>query len=180
MFFSKLINTFRYYNKRIEIDSTADVSFKCRIEFSDNDFIKIGSKSIIKDFVKIETHYGFVIIGANCSVNSFCYLHGGKHPDSKDGGIVIGDNVRIGAHTSIVAINHKTDRIDIPIRSQGWISKQIVIGDDVWIGANVTILLGVKVGKGAVIAAGSVVIKDVHDYAVIAGNPARTVRVRKA
>ena len=67
------------------------------------------------------------------------------------------------------------------IVEQEWDSEKagIIVGDDVWIGANATILPGVKIGKGAVIGAGSVVTKDVKEYAIVAGVPAKHVRYRK-
>jgi hypothetical protein len=91
----------------------------------------------------------------------------------------MGDGVRIGAHTSILGFNHSmaTDR---PIHQQGTWSKGITLGDDVWIGSNATILDGVTVGDHVIIGAGSVVTKDVPDWAVVAGNPARVLRDRRA
>ena len=56
----------------------------------------------------------------------------------------------------------------------------IIIEEDVWIGSNVVVLSGIKIGRGAVIGAGSVVTKDVKPYSVIAGNPARIVKMRFA
>ena len=55
---------------------------------------------------------------------------------------------------------------------------EIIVGDDVWIGENSTVLSGVKIGQGAVIAAGSVVTKDVPPYAIVGGVPAKTIRYR--
>ena len=57
--------------------------------------------------------------------------------------------------------------------------KPIIIGDDVWIGTCSIVLPGVKIGKGSVVGAGSVVTKDVPDYCVVAGNPARIIKQRK-
>ena len=57
--------------------------------------------------------------------------------------------------------------------------KPIVIGDDVWIGGHVIVLPGVHIGTGAIVGAGAVVTKDVPDYAVVGGNPARIIKSRK-
>jgi hypothetical protein len=91
----------------------------------------------------------------------------------------MGDGVRIGAHSSILGFNHRMST-DLPIHRQGTWSKGITLGDDVWIGSNATILDGVTVGDHVVIGASAVVTKDVPDWAVVAGNPARVIRDRRA
>jgi acetyltransferase-like isoleucine patch superfamily enzyme len=113
---------------------------------------------------------GDLTIGADCSINPYAVVRGE---------IRMGDGVRIGAHTSILGFNHSmsTDR---PIHEQGTWSKGITLGDDVWIGSNATILDGVTVGDHVVVGAGAVVTKDVPDWAVVAGNPARIIRDRRA
>ena len=96
------------------------------------------------------------------------------------GDINIGKDVMMGTNCIIYTVNHKFDDTDIPMRQQGnQPKKPVVIGDDVWIGGRVTILPGVHIGKGAVIGAGSVVTKDVPEFAVVGGNPARIIKYRK-
>ena len=79
----------------------------------------------------------------------------------------------------MIPSNHNYARTDIPIYRQGETSKGIVIEDDVWIGARVTILDGVRVGGGSIIAAGAVVSKDVEPFSVVGGVPARVLKSRK-
>ena len=76
--------------------------------------------------------------------------------------------------------SHNHNRIDIPMIQQGFEDDhEIIIGDDVWIGTNVTILSGVyKIGNHSIIAAGAVVTKDVPDYAIVGGVPAKIIRMR--
>ena len=84
----------------------------------------------------------------------------------------------ISPRVSIYAENHLFDRTDIPMKEQG-VKKQFVkIEDDCWIAANSIILAGVTVGKGSVVAAGSVVSSDVPPYSVVAGVPARIIKQR--
>ena len=97
-----------------------------------------------------------------------------------NGKAVIGKNVMMGPDVCMYARNHAFDRTDIPMNQQGFTpEKPIVIEDDVWIGARVIILPGVHIGTGAVVGAGAVVTKDVPDYAVVGGNPARILKMRK-
>jgi maltose O-acetyltransferase len=110
-------------------------------------------------------------IGDNSGLGIDCYITHAK----------IGKNVMMGPGVLYIKSNHRFDRLDIPMMGQGHThEKKLTIGDDVWIGARVIFLPGISVGNGAVIAAGSVVTKDVPDFAVVAGNPARLVRDRKA
>ena len=92
--------------------------------------------------------------------------------------VEIGSNVIMGPDVKIYCRNHNYDRTDIPIQLQGKTTKPTIIGNDVWIGANVLITAGVKVGDHAIIAGGAVVTKDVPDYAIVGGNPAKVIRMR--
>lgn len=91
----------------------------------------------------------------------------------------IGNDVMMGPECFIYTSNHRFDNLAIPMIQQG-MSKivPVVIKDDVWIGARVTILPGVKVGKGSIIAAGSVITKDVPEYAIVGGTPGRVLKLR--
>lgn len=95
--------------------------------------------------------------------------------------VYIGNNVMMGPYCMMFTTNHRFDRIDLPMCQQGFTApKPIKIEDDVWIGARVTILPGVRIGKGSVIGAGSVVTKNVEAYSVVAGNPAVLIKKRKS
>lgn len=95
------------------------------------------------------------------------------------GTCTIGSHVMMGEDCTVITRNHCHDRTDIPMMEQGFEEEQpVYIGNDVWIGDRVTILAGVHVGNGAVIAAGAVVTKDVPPYAVVGGVPARVLRFR--
>ena len=79
---------------------------------------------------------------------------------------------------SLFAENHNLESIDFPMKDQGVTTAPIIIEDDCWIAANSIILAGVRIGKGSVIAAGSVVTKDVKQYSVMVGNPAKKLKSR--
>lgn len=97
------------------------------------------------------------------------------------GEVSIGKNVMMGPEVVFLTTSHNYSRIDIPMINQG-ISKEmpITINDDVWIGTRCTFLPGVTIGRGVIVGAASVVTKSFPDYVVIAGNPARVVRDRRA
>ena len=93
--------------------------------------------------------------------------------------VTIGENVMIGQELLVYTHNHSMARTDIPMREQGMTEdKPVFIGNDVWIGSRVTILPGVHIGNGAVIGAGAVVTKDVPEYEIWGGNPARKLKSR--
>lgn len=94
------------------------------------------------------------------------------------GGVEIGDRTLIGYRAQILSANHRIPNGRTAIFSAGHDFGRVVIGKDVWIGANVIVLPGVTIGEGAVVAAGSVVTKDVDRFTIVAGTPARPVRSR--
>jgi acetyltransferase-like isoleucine patch superfamily enzyme len=154
----------------VRIAEDARVAPGARLDGSDGS-VWVGRRSVIHPGALVLAYGGFVRLGDDCTVNPYAILYG-------HGGLTIGDGVRIAAHTVIVPANHVVEARDIPIRRQGLTRKGIRIGDDVWIGAHVTVLDGVTVGRGAVLAAGSVVTRDVQSYSVVAGVPARFIKER--
>ncbi len=96
--------------------------------------------------------------------------------------IRIGSKVMFGPYVSIIAGNHNTSEVETAMfdvkKKKIGDDVEINIEDDVWIGAHAVILNGVTVGRGAIVAAGAVVTKNVPAYAVVAGSPARVVKFR--
>lgn len=136
----------------------------------------LGSK-IIEDIgknVNIEKGAKFtsrVKVGDNSGLGINCNLVGD---------ILIGKDVMMGPEVSIYTTNHAHDKINIPMNLQGYTeSKPVIVEDDVWIGTRVIILGGVKIGKGSIIGAGSVVTKSIPPYSIVAGNPAKIIKSRK-
>ncbi len=108
-------------------------------------------------------------IGNNSGLGFNCRVYGP---------LKIGNDVMMGPDVMIFTQNHKTERLDIPMRLQTAPKEPVYIGDDVWIGARVIILPGRKIGEGVIIGAGAVVTKDGPDYAVVGGNPAKVIKFR--
>jgi acetyltransferase-like isoleucine patch superfamily enzyme len=128
--------------------------------------IEVDKCAEIQDFVIIRTWENPVVIGAYSQINPFTVIYGGS-------GVCIGANVMIAPHCTIASGNHNFAQTERPMRFAGSTSRgPIVIGDDVWIGANCSILDGVTIGRGAVVAANSVVNSNVDEYAIVGGTPA--------
>lgn len=113
-----------------------------------------------------------ITIGNNCFLGEYNVIRG-------QGGVHIGNEVYTGPMVQMVAVNHVYQDANRPIREQGITAQGIVIEDDVWIGANATIVDGVRVGKGSIIGAGSVVTRDIPPYSIAVGSPAKPVKDRR-
>lgn len=101
--------------------------------------------------------------------------------DTKVGGqcgVSIGNHVLIGYNVNIVSENHAYQNPLLPIKKQGYYGGPIIIYDDVWIGANAVILPNVILGRGCIIGANAVVTKNVPEYAIVGGIPAKLLRYR--
>jgi acetyltransferase-like isoleucine patch superfamily enzyme len=94
--------------------------------------------------------------------------------------VTIGADTLIGEYCSIRDANHDFSDVNRPISSQPMLSKRIVIGPDVWVGRGCAILAGVQIGAGAVIAANSVVTRDIPEKVIALGAPAKPVRSRNS
>lgn len=113
---------------------------------------------------------GSFVIGDNCWIGPQAFL------DARD--LVFGDHVGWGPGAKILGSAHSAIPVDVPIIKTDLEIRPVRIGDWADIGTNATILPGVTVGKGAIIGAGAVVIEDVPDFAIVAGVPARVLRIR--
>jgi acetyltransferase-like isoleucine patch superfamily enzyme len=110
-------------------------------------------------------------VGRGTAINEFVFINA-------FGGVSIGDNVGIGNGAKLFSAEHHFEKKEMPFLRQPIEPKAIVVGDDVYIGMNALVLGGVTIGKGAVIGAGSVVSKDVPEFAIVWGFPARVIGQR--
>lgn len=146
---------------------------KIRIFICQHIFLKCGKVSTINRNIYFGNGKDVIIgdysgIGANCSI-----------PND----INIGKYVMMGPDLYCITYGHEVSDTSTPMCFQGHVEKpidsNIVIEDDVWIGAKVIISKSRHIGKGAILAAGAVVVKDVPEYAIVGGNPAKVIRMRK-
>ena len=131
----------------------------------------------------VGSHKGEIFIGGETYLTSNTHL--GLKPSFNGMRVVGGGNVFIGNYfhsgieCMIITENHNYNGEQIPYDNT-YIKKDVVIGDCVWLGNRVIVMGGVHIGEGAIIAAGSVVTKDVPSLAIVGGNPAKIIKYRDA
>ena len=116
---------------------------------------------------------GVIEIGDRVHFNANVYLNaciGGR--------IVLGNDVLVAPNVVMRSSDHVTRSLDKPIAEQGHTGAEIFVEDDVWLGSNVTVVGGVRIGRGAVVAAGAVVTRDVDPYTIVGGVPAQFIKKR--
>ncbi len=128
---------------------------------------ELGVDSTIEDFSAINNGVGPVIIGDRTKIGL---------SNTIIGPVTVGNDVRLAQNITLSGLNHNYEDISLPIHEQGVSTAPIVIEDDSWIGANVVVVAGVTVGKHSIVAAGSIVTKDIPSFSVAVGNPARIVK----
>ena len=127
----------------------------------------LGNYSTIEDFTTINNGVGDVIIGDRTRIGL---------GNTLIGPIKIGNDVMLAQNIVMSGLNHGYEDITKSIHEQPVTTAQITIEDEVWIAANSVVVAGVTIGKHAVVAAGSVVTKDVPPYSIVAGNPAKIIK----
>lgn len=120
--------------------------------------------------------YKYIDIGQNVFIGKKAWFSSGENAR-----LQIGSDVMFGPGVTVLCGDHQINEIGVRIafaKQQSSCKGEVVISDDVWVGANTTILKGVTIGTGAVIAAGSLVNKNVLPYSVYGGVPAKFIRFR--
>ena len=127
----------------------------------------LGRRSVVESYCCINNAVGDVVIGDYTRIGIHCTVIGP---------VSIGSHVNLAQGIVVTALNHNFEDATKRIDQQGVSTKPVVIGDDVWIGANAVILPGVTIGRHVVVAAGAVVTKDVPEYSIVAGVPAKVIK----
>ncbi len=131
-----------------------------------NDFV-LGKDSTIEDFATVNNGAGPVYIGERSRIGLSCTVIGP---------VTIGNDIMLAQNIVLSGLNHSYEDLTKPISHQKQTTSMIKVEDEVWIGANAVIVAGVTVGKHSVIAAGSIVTKDVPPFSIVAGNPAKVLK----
>ena len=134
--------------------------------------IKIGSGVFVGRNTILYCKDGDIEIGDNTTISFNCDVFSANF-------VKIGSNVQIAAYTFLNGGTHNFDDVDVPVILQERSGMGIDVGENAWIGADAKVLDGVTVGRDAIIAAGAVVTKDVPEFAIVGGMPAKLIRSRK-
>lgn len=137
------------------------------LNISPINLFSLGDNSIIEYFSILDNAVGIINIGNNTRVGL---------NNTIIGPVQIGSNTILAQNIVLSGLNHNYQDIHVPVKQQGVNTAPIIIGNDCWIGANSIITSGVHVGKHVIVAGGSVVTKDIPDYCVVAGNPAKIIK----
>lgn len=162
---------------RVEIGRFASIGDGAILSGLGDDGLRIGSRTNVGAYSRLVVGTDvarpgrYIDIGEGCGIGEYSSVGG-------SGGVSIGKNTIIGQYFSAHPENHNFDDLSRPIREQGTTRRSIAIGEDCWLGARVTVLGGVTIGRGSVVAAGAVVTRDVPPLSIVAGIPARIVGSR--
>lgn len=155
------------YGKGISFNVINSIKGRLRIDIFYGGRILIGKFLMSRGPLYLKCmESGKLQIGNNCFFNHNCSVTCNEN-------IIIGDNCMFANNVVIIDHDHK---IEDGVINDSLVSKPVIIGDNVWCGANVTILKGVSIGNGAIIAAGAVVTKDVLPYTIVGGIPAKFIK----
>lgn len=186
----------RVFFRRLFKTAGADLIFGRGLSIRHPGRISLGNKVAVDDHALLDAsgqEAKEIVLGDEVIIARNCMIQ------AKIGSVTIGSRTEVGANTIISSISrieigkygligpycliggghYNTEKTGIPMMNLGWTSRgPVEVGDDVWMGAGVTVLDGVRIGTGCVIGAGAVVTKDVPDYAIAMGMPAKIVRYR--
>lgn len=158
-----------YFHPDIKLGKNVRIWKNVSLQILYGGTIEIGDDTEIMNDCKIWTYGGDIRIGKRCSINPSTIIYG----QSKT---IIGNDVLIAGHTMIIPSNHNFEDKSQLIRKQGVTEIGIHIEDNVWIGNGCSILDGVTIHSGSVVAARAVVNKDVESYTVVGGVPAKKIK----
>lgn len=162
-----------FHSGRLMIEDGAEVQGVSQGGIRFGAEVSIGPRTAIRP----SSYYGGeaglgLVVGDRSSFATDCFI-------GCSGEVTIGNDVLFGPGVRVYSENHVFSDTEATIRSQGVERSFVRIGDDCWIGSGTTIAAGVTIGTGVVIGAGSVVTRDIPDYSIAVGSPARVIRSRK-
>jgi acetyltransferase-like isoleucine patch superfamily enzyme len=161
------------FGRRLQTDGICFICPHVTLEIGRHATLRIGRWAWIGHGSKIRVHEGEVSIGAKTVIGQDCTISAYQH-------VSIGRECIVADRVMLIDFDHGVTEVERPIRVQGIYKRDVRVGHNVWIGYGACILRGVSVGENSVIGTSTVVTKHVPDNAVVAGTPARVIRMRQA
>jgi acetyltransferase-like isoleucine patch superfamily enzyme len=161
------------YRGRLQTDGICFLCPGTRLEIGRGATLRIGRWAWIGHGTKIRVHEGTVAIGAKTVMGQECTISAYQR-------VEIGRECIVADRVMLIDFDHGVVEVERPIRLQGIYKRDVRVGSNVWIGYGACVLRGVRVGHNCVIGTNAVVTRDVPENAVVAGVPARVVRMRAA
>ena len=159
--------------RRMVLDGMLFLGRGVKLQIGRSARVRFGRWVWIGDGTKIRCHEGIVRIGDKTVMGQECTISAYQH-------VSIGEQCIVADRVMLIDFDHNVAEVERPIRAQGIYKRDVRVGSNVWIGYGAQILRGVSVGDNAIIGASAVVTKDVPANAVVAGVPARVIRMREA
>ena len=157
---------------RLRTDGLCFVCPRVKFEIGKNATVTLGRWCWIGHGTKIRAHEGHVSIGAKSVLGQECTISAFQH-------VAIGRECIIADRVMLIDFDHGVVEVERPIRLQGIYKRDVTVGHNVWIGYGACVLRGVTVGHNAIVGTSAVVTTEVADNAVVAGIPARVIRMRE-
>jgi acetyltransferase-like isoleucine patch superfamily enzyme len=167
-----------HHPRHLRLNRGVTIEDYCRLDCLGRTGIRLGESVTLRRGVHIEVTSVLRDIGEGCVLGDRVGVSEGTYLGAK-GLLTVGADSKFGPQCIVIAENHRFDDVDVPIRLQGVERRGVTIADDCWLGAGVRVVDGVSIGRGSVIGAGSVVTKNIPEYAVAVGDPARVIRSRR-
>jgi acetyltransferase-like isoleucine patch superfamily enzyme len=161
------------YGKRLHTEGLCFVCAGVKLEIGKRATLRLGRWSWIGHDCKIRVHEGEVSIGAKTVMGQECTVSAYQH-------VSIGRECIIADHVMLIDFDHGVVEVERPIRLQGIYKRDVHVGHNVWMGYGACVLRGTSVGDNSIVGTNTVVTKDVPANAVVAGAPARVLRMRDA
>ena len=158
-----------YYRKKLRIKKLSYIGSRFRLFISNKGSVSINGKVKIHDDVEIRANGGMIVMGNGCSINPFSRIVALER-------VELGDRVVIARFVSILDHDHNPEIVNNKLDVDNFKVTPIVIGNNVWLGDKVTITKGVNIGDNVIIAANSVVTKDIPSNTICGGVPAKILK----
>jgi len=159
------------YGARIRLDGLAFIGPKVTLQIGKQGRIDLGRWCWVGHGTKIRSHEGRVSIGAKSVLGQECTISAYQR-------VAIGRECVIADRVMLIDFDHGASEVERPVRLQGIYKRDVRVGNNVWIGYGACVLRGVEIGDNAIVGTGAVVTRDVPANAIVAGVPARVIRMR--